>query len=147
VIKTQKNTDYKSVIQKIKNSKEPKISRACWNSWNVPHNWEGFCLNWGDMLVKNGEIEEAIKIYNLAKESDSYKEWPFISELEYRIKNAKQNQIDFNKPLDNQNFKNQNVIFFNSKISCGGCHQMSKNEFIEFGHKNLDNEYYFIKTK
>jgi tetratricopeptide (TPR) repeat protein len=145
--KNSKNTDYKSTIQKIKNSKDSKILRACWNTWIAPHNWEGFCLNWGDMLVKNGEVEEAIKIYNLAKESDTYKEWPFISELEYRIKNAKQNQIDFNKPIDNLNFKNQNVIMFNSKISCGGCHKMSKNEFAEFGHKNLGEENYFIKTK
>jgi hypothetical protein len=25
--------------------------RACWNSWIAPHNFEGFFLNMGDMLV------------------------------------------------------------------------------------------------
>ena len=99
------------------------------------------------MIVKNGEIEEAIKIYRLAKESDTYKEWPFVSELENRIKikNLTHNQINFNKPFDNSNLKNQNVIMFNSKIACSCCHQMSKNEFIEFRSKNSGEEYYFIK--
>jgi len=26
--------------------------RVCWNSWIAPHNFEGFFLNFGDMLVK-----------------------------------------------------------------------------------------------
>jgi hypothetical protein len=28
--------------------------RVCWNSWIAPHNFEGFFLNMGDMLVKAG---------------------------------------------------------------------------------------------
>ncbi len=141
-----KNTNYESAVNKVKNSKDKKIIRACWNSWIAPHNWEGFCLNWGDMLVKNGETEEAIKIYNLAKKSDSYKEWPFSKDLENRIKNVNQNRENFNKPIENQLLNKQNVIMFNSAISCMGCHQMSKKEFTEFGHQNLAKEYYFTKS-
>jgi hypothetical protein len=29
--------------------------RACWNSWIAPHNFEGFFVNMGDMLVKAGD--------------------------------------------------------------------------------------------
>ncbi len=65
--KSTKLTNYKSAVQKIRSSTDPKIFRTCWNSWIAPHNWEGFCLNWGDMLAKNGEVEEAQRIYNLAK--------------------------------------------------------------------------------
>jgi hypothetical protein len=145
--KNTRKTNYKSAIQKIKQSKDPKIYRTCWNTWIAPHNWEGFCLNWGDMLIKNGEIKEGIRIYMLAKESDSYDEWPYRSELENRIKNADQNVAYFNKPVDNQNYRSENVIMINSKFSCTGCHQMSKTEFINFGYQEPDERYYFIKTQ
>ena len=37
--------------------------RVCWNSWIAPHNFEGFFLNMGDMLVKAGDWQAAQKIY------------------------------------------------------------------------------------
>jgi hypothetical protein len=33
--------------------------RVCWNSWIAPHNFEGFFLNMGDMLVKSGNWQSA----------------------------------------------------------------------------------------
>jgi hypothetical protein len=146
--KSTKFTDYKSAVQKIRSSTDPKIFRACWNTWIVPHNWEGFCLNWGDMLVKNEEVEEAQRIYNLAKESDTYNEWPFKDVLEKRIKESRQNVALFNKPVDEINLKNQKVIMLNSAMACSGCHQMSKNEFKDFEHKGIDiDKYYFLNKK
>ena len=144
--KNTRNTDYKSAIDKIRKSKNPMITRACWNTWIAPHNWEGFCLNWGDMLIKNGNIEEGIRIYKLAKESDNYAEWPFKKILDERIINANNNVSDFNKPINETNLKNQNVIMFNSKISCMSCHQMSKTEIKKYGHIELDTKYYFSKN-
>jgi hypothetical protein len=41
--------------------------RACWNSWIAPHNLEGFFLNMGDMLVKQGDPATARLIYANAK--------------------------------------------------------------------------------
>jgi tetratricopeptide (TPR) repeat protein len=143
--KNTRKTDYKKAIDNIRKSTDPKIHRACWNTWIAPHNWEGFCLNWGDMLVKNGDVNEAIRIYSLAKESDNYQEWPYKNELELRIKNAQNNVSAFNKPIDEQNIKDQQVIMFNSKMACMGCHQMSKNEFQKMGYQELGKEYYFIK--
>ena len=144
--KGTKNTDYKLAIDKIRNSKDPVINRACWNTWIAPHNWEGFCMNWGDMLIKSGEISEGIKIYELAKESNAYNQWPFKADLELRITNAKKNEVDFNNPINEQNLKTQNVIMFNSKMACTGCHQMSKSEFETYGYKELDKQYYFTKN-
>lgn len=145
----KKNTknDLNAAVQKVKKNKDPKINRACWNTWIAPHNWEGFCLNWGDMLTKNGEIKEAEKIYSLAKESDTYNEWMYKDVLEKRISEVNINKIDFNKKIDEINLKNQRVIMFNSKIACMSCHQMSKNEYDKFGSKELEIGYYISKSK
>ncbi len=97
------------------------------------------------MLTKNGELEEAKKIYALAKESDTYDEWPFKTTLERRITEVKANSIEFNKVVDETNLNTQKVIMFNSKLSCMGCHQMSKSEFEKFGHKELELNYYNSK--
>ena len=140
-----RHSDYKIAVKKIKQSKDAKIYRTCWNTWIAPHNWEGFFMNFGDMLVKQGQPEEAVKIYNLAKESDSYDEWPYKKELEKRIENAIENVAAFNKPVDNRSLKAQSVIMFNSKMACTGCHQMSSNEFEKMPYQEPGDEYYFLK--
>ena len=140
-----KKTDYQEAINKIKHSTNIKISRACWNSWIAPHNWEGFCLNWGDMLVKSGQLDEAKKIYNLAKQSDTYSEWPFKKELETRLNEVQENEIAFNKLIDEQNIQQQKVIMFHSKMACMGCHQMSQNEYKAMGNSVLGDSIYFLK--
>jgi tetratricopeptide (TPR) repeat protein len=146
--KNTRYTGYTSAVQKVRSSTDPKIYRACWNTWIAPHNWEGFCLNWGDMLVKNGEVDEAERIYNLAKESDTYNEWPFKALLEKRLEERAQNVAPFNKPVDEINLKDQKVIMFNSSIACAGCHQTGKSEFKDLEHSGIDMEkYYFLNSK
>ena len=140
-------TDYDKAIEKIKLSQDIKTKRACWNTWIAPHNWEGFCLNWGDMLVKNGEVERAIKIYNLARKSEGFLEWKYKSVLENRIVQAKQNVVNFNKKVDEANLANQEVVMFHSKVACMSCHQMSEKEFSDFGYRELDKSYYFFNEK
>ena len=64
------------------------------------------------------------------------------------IKNVNQNVKDFNKPLDEVNLKNQNVILFSSKNSCVSCHQMGNNDENRFGNlKQVDKTYYFPRKK
>ena len=46
------NPDYARYM-KLETKEGPK--RVCWNSWIAPHNFEGFFLNMGDMLVKSGD--------------------------------------------------------------------------------------------
>jgi hypothetical protein len=143
--KVDRKSDYVSAINKIKNNKDPKIARACWNSWIAPHNWEGFCLNFGDMLTKKGDLTEAKKIYNLARLSDNFEDWPHKDFLEKRILDIEKNAIAFNQPIDELNIKSQQVVLFNSKNSCVSCHQMGAKDEIKFKKFDgrLGKEYYF----
>lgn len=120
---------FTKLIAELKQSTDSKLKRVCWNSWIAPHNLEGFFLNFGDMLVKEGNIKEAREIYSAARLSPDYNNWPFQSVLEDRIRNAEINEVTFNKPLELIITTHQNQIFINSAFSCVGCHQMSKKEF------------------
>jgi hypothetical protein len=95
--------------------------RACWNSWSAPHNFEGFFMNMGDMLVKSGDWKTAIAIYNNAKLSKTYHTWPYRQMLEQRIVEAKKNLTYFNEthPAAHR------AIMFNSGHGCMACHQKS----------------------
>jgi hypothetical protein len=79
------NPDYGEYMSQERNS-GPK--RVCWNSALAPHNFEGFFLNMGDMLVKNGEAVTARRIYQIARLSKDYEVWPYKTLLEGRIAQA-----------------------------------------------------------
>lgn len=59
--------------------------RVCWNSWIAPHNFEGFFLSMGDMLVKAGDRQTARKVYENARLSPDFANWKFASVLQSRI--------------------------------------------------------------
>jgi hypothetical protein len=103
--------NYSSAVAQI-TTVGPK--RACWNSTIAPHNFEGFFLNMGDMLVKSGDWQVAQKIYALAKLSPDYPKWKFAPLLEERIGNAQSNIAPF---------ASNKGIMINSKVSCMACHQ------------------------
>jgi hypothetical protein len=96
--------------------------RACWNSWIAPHNFEGFFMNMGDMLVKAGDLQAARRIYENAKLSPTYSQWPYREVLEQRIRDAPDNVAAFrgttgaNSPPDKQ-------IMIASPFACMACHQ------------------------
>jgi hypothetical protein len=94
--------------------------RACWNSWIAPHNFEGFFMNMGDMLVKTGEWETGIRIYNNAKLSKTYQQWPYRKMLEQRIAQAQLNATRFRK---NNLATPDATVMFNSGYGCAACHQ------------------------
>lgn len=133
------------LIEELKATNDPLTKRACWNSWIAPHNLEGFFLNFGDMLVKHGDLEEAKEIYKAAKLSPSYKAWVYAPVLEERLKNLEHNEKAFNQPLKLLYKKKEKQIFINSKISCTGCHQMSPDEFERMGYDPPSDEIYFLK--
>lgn len=137
----------KELMEELNDSKDPLIKRACWSSWIAPHNLEGFFLNFGDMLVKQGKPEEAKEIYLAAKLSPTYKDWLFQSVLEERLRSIDANETAFNKELKLIYKKNEKQIFINSKISCVACHQMSKEEFARTPYNEPGDEIYFLKTK
>jgi hypothetical protein len=90
--------------------------RACWNSWIAPHNFEGFFLNMGDMLVKAGDWQTAQKIYANAKLSKTYASWKYQSALDERIARAQENVAAFNST-------GGTPIMINSELACMGCHR------------------------
>lgn len=94
--------------------------RACWNSWIAPHNFEGFFLNMGDMLVKQGNPGLARNVYANAKRARTYQEWPYKHVLEQRIAHADENVAFFR--ADAAGAKGP-TIMFNSAFSCVACHQ------------------------
>jgi len=111
------NPDF-SPYMSLETQKGPK--RACWNSWIAPHNFEGFFLNMGDMLVKQGDWQTGVKIYNNAKLSKNYSTWPYRKMLEARIQNAKVNVANFQQ---NNKLNPDTTILFSSGNGCAACHQ------------------------
>jgi hypothetical protein len=96
--------------------------RACWNSWIAPHNFEGFFMNMGDMLVKAGDWQTGRKIYEDARLSPSYSQWPFRETLEGRIRDAQDNVALFssNRSVNGAAGK---PMMIDSPFSCVACHQ------------------------
>ncbi|MCC5014824.1 MULTISPECIES: hypothetical protein [unclassified Legionella] len=112
----RKNPDYNSYM--ARETQQGK-ARACWNSWVAPHNFEGFFMNMGDMLVKAGDWQTGIKIYQNAKLAKNYSSWPYRQMLEKRILNAKANVANFQKDHSDPD----KAILFNSGYGCVACHQ------------------------
>lgn len=126
--------------------------RACWNSWIVPHNVEGYYLNMGDMLVKSGDWQKAIEIYNLAKQVPEFNTWEYKNILEKRIINAQINVEKFRTEIDrSKKYSVDDILLINSAISCMSCHKMSQEDQIiykDFDWEKYTNELevYGIKT-
>ena len=96
--------------------------RACWNSWIAPHNFEGFFLNMGDMLVKSGDWQTARKIYANARLSPTFATWPFRTQLEGRIVDASSNVEAFRAPRGASQ-TGAVTMMGRSAFSCVACHQ------------------------
>jgi hypothetical protein len=94
--------------------------RVCWNSWIAPHNFEGFFLNFGDMLVKAGQPELAVKMYRNAQLSGDYASWPFRAVLEARIRDAGKNVETFRRTVP---APDSATLMGRSTFACVGCHQ------------------------
>jgi hypothetical protein len=110
------NPDY-SKYMALETREGPK--RACWNSWIAPHNFEGFFMNMGDMLVKAGDWQTGRKIYANAKLSRDYPTWKFGTVLEARITQAQENVAPFNGSQGGP----VRPLMINSAFACTGCHQ------------------------
>jgi hypothetical protein len=57
--------------------------KACWFEGTLaPHSFEGFMLNFGNGLVKAGQIEAAKVMFANARYADHFTEWPYRKYLE-----------------------------------------------------------------
>jgi uncharacterized protein YceK len=106
-------------------SKETQTGRkrVCWNSWIAPHNFEGFFLNMGDMVVKSGDPATGRNVYAQAKLSKSYATWPYRDVLDRRIAEADQNVALFRTPAKPGDGDKERHIMIETAFSCTGCHQ------------------------
>jgi hypothetical protein len=95
--------------------------RACWNSTIAPHNFEGFFLNMGDMLVKAGQPGVARKVYAQARTSPTYSQWPFRAELEAR--EAKADEHAAMTAAAGGDHAKEAPLMIRTTYSCMGCHQ------------------------
>lgn len=112
---------YKKVIKDAANIDNPKT--VCWDAeWMAPHNFEGFFLHMGDMVVKSGDWQVAKILYANAKLDPAYDKWAYKDVLEARIANAQANVAAFNE-LPDVTGKVANPIMANSKFACLACHQ------------------------
>lgn len=96
--------------------------RVCWNSWIAPHNFEGFFLNMGDMLVKSGDWKTAQVVYANAKQSPDYASWKYAAVLEQRIANAQAHVTKFRDPKQGPQAERVPMMGA-STYACMGCHQ------------------------
>lgn len=113
------NPDY---ARYMKLATTKRRQRVCWNSAIAPHNFEGFFLNMGDMLVKAGEVETARKIYANAWLSPTYAQWKYRGVLEARITNASENVASFRIDDTGRDARRPRMMF-SSTLSCMACHQ------------------------
>lgn len=113
----RKNPDFAPYMKDERDEQKIRKKSACWNSWRAPHNFEGFMLNMGDMLMKNGDVNEAIIVYSNARLSRSYDAWPYRPMLEQRLLLAgdrKAGKLSQHVPKP---------MMAESSFSCMACHQ------------------------
>lgn len=115
---TRADPDYTPVMA-MQTQTGPK--RVCWNNWIAPHNHEGFALNLGDMLVKAGDAKAARRMYENAKLSSTYAQWPYRALLEQRLAQLDENLVLFRKPAEE--VPKERRMMFSSSANCGACHE------------------------
>ena len=103
--------------------KRESYKRACWNSWIAPYNLQGFFLNFGDMLVKEGKPEIARKIYQTAMDHPDFETLPYKEYLIRRIENADRNVEKFRANNNPSADVNDSTIMIKTTFGCMGCHQ------------------------
>ncbi len=94
--------------------------RVCWNSWIAPHNFEGFFLNFGDMLVRAGQPETAVTMYRNARLAREFATWPYRAVLEERIASATANIEIFRRA---EPAPGAPTLMVRSAFACMACHQ------------------------
>jgi hypothetical protein len=98
---------------------ESGARRVCYNLPKAPHNFEGFFLQNGDMLVKSGDPARARVMYANARLAPSFAGWAYRDVLEERIRTAEQRARAFGA----NDVKAWPEMMVSSRAACTGCHQ------------------------
>jgi hypothetical protein len=115
----RKNPDFSKFARPDANDPKKAI---CFNTWKAPYNFEGSMLVFGDLLVKQGEVEPAKKVYASAKASKNFEQWPYRAVLEARLANAAANVEAFRVEPREQKAEEKKFIT-GSAFTCTVCHQ------------------------
>ncbi len=98
----------------------PSALRPCNDEGIVPHVWEGFLLNYGDMLLKAGKGADAARaMYEGAKLSPRFDRWPFAAALQDRIDHADERAALY----ADGDASNDPKLWMQDGHICTGCHQ------------------------
>jgi hypothetical protein len=101
----------------------PSALRVCNDEGIVPHVWEGFLINYGDLLLKAGKgADEARTMYHAATQAPRFDKWPFASALQDRIDKADARAALY----ADDDPSNDPKIWMQDGHICTGCHQDSK---------------------
>jgi hypothetical protein len=111
--------DYRPYFLPSANAPRAGRERVCHNGPKAPHNFEGFFLHNGDLLVKAGQPAAAKLMYENARLEPSFAEWSFRELLEQRIRTAEERARAF-AGSDPHGWPEMMVA---SRASCTGCHQ------------------------
>jgi hypothetical protein len=99
---------------------DPKKA-ICFNTWKAPFNFEGSMLVFGDLLVKQGEVEAAKQVYASARLSPRFEQWPYRQTLEARLANADANVAPFR--LEPREQPAEKKFITGAAFTCTVCHQ------------------------
>lgn len=95
------------------------VPSACTNGAAMPHNLEGFWLFGGDILLKAGELETAVALYeNAALEGDAYA-WPYRDVADQRLADA----AAWAARLADDDAANDPLLAWQSPNQCVLCHE------------------------
>lgn len=98
-------------------------NRYCVNTEKSGHNFEGFSLVFGDLLLKANRPAVAKIAYENAKLLPSYKTWPYRHKLEERLAALEQLVTPFSMPVDPMVKPGYPTITFHTEYACMACHQ------------------------
>jgi hypothetical protein len=98
----------------------PASLRPCNDDGVVPHVWEGFLINYGDLLLKGGKgAHEARLAYEGAKLAPRFDKWPFAAALQDRIDHADERAALY----ADGDASNDPKLWMQDGHVCTGCHQ------------------------
>ncbi|MCX6131069.1 MAG: hypothetical protein NTX25_18675 [Proteobacteria bacterium] len=98
--------------------------RFCANTAKAPHNFEGFFMVIGDVLIKAGKVDAAKAAYRSAMAiPSSFNSWPFKNQVLDRINHAQKNVEAFRNDAKPLVMPTGPTMMFHSTYSCMGCHQ------------------------
>ncbi|MEZ4776912.1 MAG: hypothetical protein R3D00_27305 [Bacteroidia bacterium] len=134
------------IAAKVANPKSLGRNRIVPNSWVAPHNIEGYFMSYGDLLVKNGDWQQAISIYELAKYAPDYAYWPYREVLEKRMQNAQANVARFRKEVRQGDIIGlDDAVMVQTAMACRACHQMSAQD-LNITYRNFDRKTYLDRS-